>query len=79
MVIDGYWTCGDHFVMYLIVRSLCCTPETNLILYINYISIKNIFVYTHIYSHLMSVVLAVIYSLIASSHKIWVERALSLN
>ena len=37
MVANGYWTCqGDHFVMYLIVRSLYRTPETNIILYINY-------------------------------------------
>ena len=44
MVTDGYQTCcDDHFIMYLIVRSLCCTPETNIILYINYTSIKRMF------------------------------------
>ena len=33
----GYYTySGDHFVMYLHVESLCCTPETNTILYVNY-------------------------------------------
>lgn len=44
MVRDGYWTCGgDDFVLYLIVRSQCYTPETNIMLYINYTSIKRIF------------------------------------
>ena len=39
---NGYQTnCGDHFIMYVNVKSLCNTPETNIILYINYISIKN--------------------------------------
>ena len=34
---DGYYTySGDHFVMYLNVESLCCKPETNIILYVNY-------------------------------------------
>ena len=33
---------GDRFPAYTNVKSLCCTPETNTILYINYISvIKN--------------------------------------
>ena len=26
--------------MYMIVKSLCCTPEINIILYVNYTSIK---------------------------------------
>ena len=30
--------CGDHFAIY---KSLCCTPKTNIMLYVNYISIKN--------------------------------------
>ena len=29
-----------HFVMYKNIKSLCCTPETNIILYIDYNSIK---------------------------------------
>ena len=34
---DGYWTyCGDHFIMYINVKSLCSTPEINIILYFNY-------------------------------------------
>ena len=38
---NGYRTChGDHFVMYLIAESVCCTLETNLILYVNYTLIK---------------------------------------
>ena len=31
--------CGDHFIMYINVISLCTIPETNTILYFNYISI----------------------------------------
>ena len=43
MVIDGYYTYpGDEFVMYINVKSLCCTSETNIILYVNYISINNL-------------------------------------
>ena len=34
--------CGDHFVMKTNVKSLSCTPETNIILYVNYNSIKKI-------------------------------------
>ena len=38
---DGYQTLdGDHFVTYANVKSLCSTPETNIILYVNHISIK---------------------------------------
>ena len=30
---DGnYNSCGDHFVTYKNIESLCCTPETNIIL-----------------------------------------------
>lgn len=39
MVTIGYWTC-DHFIIYLIVRSPCCTPGTN-ILCVNCMSTKN--------------------------------------
>ena len=37
---DGYKTCGD-FIIYANanVKSLCCTPETNIILCIDYILI----------------------------------------
>ena len=38
---DGYQTyCGDHFTIYANIKSLCSTPETNKIVYVNYISIK---------------------------------------
>ena len=41
MVTEGYLIYGDdQFVMYINVESLCFTPETNIILYVNYISIK---------------------------------------
>ena len=37
MVTDGQQTShGDQFVIYIKVQSLCCTPETNTILYLNY-------------------------------------------
>ena len=34
--------CGDHFTVYTNIEPLCCTPETNVILCINYTSIKKI-------------------------------------
>ena len=41
MVTDVNQTyCGDHFGIYTNTQSLCCTPETNIMLYINYISKK---------------------------------------
>ena len=36
---DVNWIyCGDRFAINPYTESLCCTPETNIILYINYIS-----------------------------------------
>ena len=36
---DVNWTYrGDHFAINPYSKSFCCTPETNIILYINYIS-----------------------------------------
>lgn len=32
---------SEHFIMYIIIESLCYTPETNIILYVNNTSIKN--------------------------------------
>lgn len=32
--------CDDHFIMYIITESLCCTTETDKVLYVNYSSIK---------------------------------------
>lgn len=32
---------GEHFIMHIIVKSLCCTSETNIILSVNYNSTKN--------------------------------------
>ena len=26
---------GDHFAIYTIIKSLCCIPETNIILHVN--------------------------------------------
>lgn len=34
MVTDGNQTyCGDHFTVYTNVTSLCCIPQTNIMLY----------------------------------------------
>ena len=33
--------CGYHFIMYENVKSPYCAPDTDIILYVNYISIKN--------------------------------------
>lgn len=35
-------TCGDHFTIHSNIKSLNCTPETNIILYVNYTSIITI-------------------------------------
>ena len=38
---DGYQTySGDQFVIYINAESLCCIPETNIVLYVNYTSVK---------------------------------------
>ena len=44
MVMDVNYTYhGDHFTIYTNVKSFCCTPETNIMLYVNiYTSIKKI-------------------------------------
>ena len=37
MVTDVNLTyCGDHFAVYTNIKSLCCTPETNTTLHVNY-------------------------------------------
>ena len=37
MVTNGNWIYyGDHFVMYKNIESVCCTPETNITLCVNY-------------------------------------------
>ena len=42
MVTDGIYTCGKHSIMYRLVKSLCCTPENNVRMYVNYNQIKKI-------------------------------------
>ena len=32
--------CGNHFIIQAYINSLCCTPRTNILLYVNYISVK---------------------------------------
>ena len=40
MVTDGNKTyCGGHFAIYTSIESLCCTPEANIMLYLNHTSI----------------------------------------
>ena len=37
MMTDVHQTyCGDHFEILTNIESLCCTPETNIILYVNF-------------------------------------------
>ena len=38
---DVDWTQGDYFAIYTNMESLCCTPETQVMLCVNYTSIKN--------------------------------------
>jgi len=33
---DGNHTCGEHSIMYRVVESICCTPETKVRLCVNY-------------------------------------------
>lgn len=41
MVTDGKYTYGSElFIMYRIVKSLCFTPKTNIISYVNYTPLK---------------------------------------
>ena len=41
MMIDVNWTyCGNHFTIYTNIELLCYTPETNIMLYGSYTSIK---------------------------------------
>ena len=40
---DGDYTYHDeHRIIYINVKSLCCTPETNIILYVNYTLINQL-------------------------------------
>ena len=32
--------CGAHFAIYTYIESLCCTPETNIMFYVNCIALK---------------------------------------
>lgn len=34
------WLLRSHFTMYTYIKSLCCVPKTNTIVYVNYITIK---------------------------------------
>ena len=34
--------CDYQFTIYINIESLCCIPESNIMLYLNYISIKKV-------------------------------------
>lgn len=36
----NYTHCGNHFTIITRIKSLCCTPYTNTMFYVNYISIN---------------------------------------
>jgi len=38
MVTDGDYTYCEHWVIYRIVESVCCTTETNITVYANYVN-----------------------------------------
>ena len=40
----NYTYCGEHFTIHISIKSLCCTPETNRMLYVNFISINKVMV-----------------------------------
>ena len=42
MVTDGSRTRDEHSITYKLVKSPCCTPETNVTLYVNYTQIKEL-------------------------------------
>lgn len=41
---DGYWLnllwSSFHYIYYIYLPSLCCTPKTNTVIYVSYVSIK---------------------------------------
>ena len=39
---DGSYAYGEQSIMYKLVKSLLCTPETNVILCVNYLQIKKL-------------------------------------
>lgn len=41
MVVDVNWTSGDYSTIYINIKSLHCTPETNVMLHVNYTPLKN--------------------------------------
>ena len=41
MVTDGSYACGEHSITYGEAESLCCRPETNATVCVNYTQIKN--------------------------------------
>ena len=38
---DSSYTCNEHSITYKLVESLCCTPETNVTLGVNYTQNNN--------------------------------------
>ena len=44
MVTDDSYTCGEHSMMYKLVKSLCCTPETEVTFYVDSTHIKQMII-----------------------------------
>ena len=40
MVTDGSYAYREHSITHRVVESLCCIPETNVTLYVNYTQVK---------------------------------------
>lgn len=38
----NYTYCGDHFIISTYIKALCCIPETNILLYVNFMSVRKI-------------------------------------
>ena len=41
MLNGDYSYCDEPWILYTIVKSICCTTEINIMIHINYISVKN--------------------------------------
>lgn len=51
MVTDGSYVCGEHSIIYRLRESLCCLPETYVILCVSYTSVFKKWLAAVIYGH----------------------------
>ena len=66
MVADVNWAyCGDHFIIYVDIKSLYCTVETSIMLYANYTLILNMFLYEFI--NVKDIIVCVCHSVMSNS------------